>query len=144
MRARDIMSPNPLVVTATDPVSRAAEIMRDAEIGIVPVVDDRERRHLVGVITDRDIAVRCVARQHLPACEVRLHMSGDHLHTVAPDDDVSHVIASMSHEQVRRIPVVSEEGQIVGMISQADLATKVGPEQPLDVERVLESVSARR
>ncbi|MBW8770679.1 MAG: CBS domain-containing protein [Gemmatimonadetes bacterium] len=131
-------------MTATDPVSRAAEIMRDAEIGIVPVVDDRERRHLVGVITDRDIAVRCVARQHLPACEVRLHMSGDHLHTVAPDDDVSHVIASMSHEQVRRIPVVSEEGQIVGMISQADLATKVGPEQPLDVERVLESVSARR
>jgi CBS domain-containing protein len=144
MRARDIMSPNPLVVTATDPVSRAAEIMRDAEVGIVPVVDDRDHRHLVGVITDRDIAVRCVARQHLPACEVRLHMSGDHLHTVAPDDDVSHVIASMSHEQVRRIPVVSEEGQIVGMISQADLATKVGPEQPLDVERVLESVSARR
>src|SRR6476660_2839287 len=92
MRARDIMTSNPLVVTATDPVSNAAEIMRDAEIGIVPVVDDREARHLIGVITDRDIAVRCVAQRHVPACEVRLHMSGDHLRTVAPDDDVSRVI----------------------------------------------------
>ena len=143
MRARDIMTSNPLVVTASDPVSHAAEIMRDAEIGIVPVVDDREQRRLIGVITDRDIAVRCVARQHLPACEVRLHMSGDHLCTVAPDDDVSRVIASMSHDQVRRIPVVAEDNRLVGMISQADLATKVGPEHPLDVERVLESVSAK-
>jgi CBS domain-containing protein len=143
MRARDIMTSNPLVVTASDPVSRAAEIMRDAEIGIVPIVDDRERRHLIGVITDRDIAVRCVAQRHVPACEVRLHMSGEHLHTVAPDDDVSRVIASMAHDQVRRIPVVADDGRLIGMISQADLATKVGPDHPLDVERVLESVSAR-
>jgi CBS domain-containing protein len=143
MRARDIMTSNPLVVTGTDPVSHAAEIMRDAEVGIVPVVDDREARHLIGVITDRDIAVRCVARQHIPACEVRLHMSGDHLHTVGPDEDVDRVIDSMSHDQVRRIPVVAEDGRLVGMISQADLATKVGPDNPLDVERVLESVSAK-
>src|SRR6476469_9961456 len=97
MRARDIMTSNPLVVTATDPVSNAAEIMRDAEIGIVPVVDDREARHLIGVI------------------------------------------AAMAHGQVRRIPVVAEDNRLIGMISQADLATKVGPECPLDVERVLES-----
>ncbi|HEX7977045.1 MAG TPA: CBS domain-containing protein [Gemmatimonadaceae bacterium] len=137
------MTSNPLVVTASDPVSHAAEIMRDAEVGIIPVVDDREHRHLIGVITDRDIAVRCVARQHLPACEVRLHMSGDHLCTVGPDDDVSKVIAAMSTDQVRRIPVVSEDRQVIGMISQADLATKVGPDHPVDVERVLESVSAK-
>ncbi len=119
MRARDIMTPNPLVVTPSDPVSHAAEIMRDAEIGIVPVVDDRERRHLVGVITDRDIAVRCVASQHIP------------------------VLASMTHARVRRIPVVAEGNRLVGMISQADLATKLGPAQPLDVEKVLESVSLK-
>ena len=143
MRARDIMTSNPLVVTGEDPISQAAEIMRDAEIAIVPVVDDREHRHLIGVITDRDIAVRCVANKHIPACDVRLHMSGDHLHTVAPDDDVDRVIEAMSHDQVRRIPVVAEDGRLIGMISQADLATKVGPEKPLDVERVLESVSAK-
>lgn len=143
MRARDIMTPNPLVVTGSDPVSHAAEIMRDAEIGIVPVVDDREHRHLIGVITDRDIAVRCVASMHIPACDVSLHMSGEHLHTVKPDDDVSSVLASMTHDQVRRIPVVAEDNRLVGMISQADLATKLGPEKPLDVERVLESVSAK-
>jgi CBS domain-containing protein len=143
MRARDIMTPNPLVVTPSDPVSHAAEIMRDAEIGIVPVVDDREHRHLVGIITDRDIAVRCVASMHIPACEVRLHMSGEHLHTVAPDDDVSSVLTSMTRDRVRRIPVVAEDNRLVGMISQADLATKVGPERPLEVEKVLESVSAK-
>jgi CBS domain-containing protein len=143
MRARDIMTPNPLVVTPGDPVSRAAEIMRDAEVGIVPVVDDREHRHLIGVITDRDIAVRCVASQHVPACDVSLHMSGEHLCTVGPDADVSSVLASMTHDRVRRIPVVAEDNRLIGMISQADLATKVGPEQPLEVEKVLESVSVR-
>jgi CBS domain-containing protein len=143
MRARDIMTSNPLVVTGTDPVSQAAEIMRDAEVGIVPVVDDREHRHLIGVITDRDIAVRCVAQKHVPACDVRSHMSGDHLYTVGPDDDVSRVLEFMSHDQVRRIPVVAEDMRLIGMISQADLATKLGPDHPVDVERVLESVSAR-
>jgi len=122
MRARDIMTPNPLVVAPTDPVSHAAEIMRDAEIGIVPVVDDRERRRLIGVITDRDIAVRCVASQHLPACDVRLHMSGEHLCTVAPDDDVSTVLALMTHDRVRRIPVVAARrnaGKIAAAITKA-------------------------
>ncbi len=143
MRARDIMTPNPLVVTPSDPVSRGAEIMRDAEIGIVPVVDDREQRHLVGLITDRDIAVRCVASMHVPACDVSLHMSAEHLCTVRPDDDVSSVLASMTHDRVRRIPVVAEDNRLIGMISQADLATKLGPAQPLEVEKVLESVSVK-
>ena len=143
MRARDIMTSNPLVVTGEDTISHAAEIMRDAEVGIVPVVDDREHRRLIGVLTDRDIAVRCVSHKHVPACDVRLHMSGDHLHTVAPDDDVDRVIEAMAHDQVRRIPVVADDGRLIGMISQADLATKVGPDNPLDVERVLESVSAK-
>jgi len=143
MRARDIMTSNPLVVTGEDTISHAAEIMRDAEVGIVPVVDDREHRRLIGVLTDRDIAVRCVSHKHVPACDVRLHMSGDHLYTVAPDDDVDRVIEAMAHDQVRRIPVVADDGRLIGMISQADLATKVGPDHPLDVERVLESVSAK-
>ena len=123
MRARDIMTSNPLVVTGEDTISHAAEIMREAEVGIVPVVDDREHRRLIGVITDRDIAVRCVSHKHVPACDVRLHMSADHLHTVAPDDDVDRVIEAMAHDQVRRIPVVADDGRLIGMISQADLAT---------------------
>jgi len=143
MRARDIMTSNPLVVTGEDTISHAAEIMRDAEVGIVPVVDDREHRRLIGVLTDRDIAVRCVSHRHVPACDVRLHMSADHLHTVAPDEDVDRVLEAMAHDQVRRIPVVADDGRLIAMISQADLATKVGPDHPLDVERVLESVSAK-
>ena len=144
MRARDIMTREPGVVTPNDPISHAAAMMQERDVGIIPVVDDLKTMQLVGVLTDRDIAVRCVASQHLPACDVRLHMSGEHLCTVAPDDDVSTVLALMTHDRVRRIPVVAEDNRLIGMISQADLATKVGPQSPLEVEKVLESVSVRQ
>ena len=143
MRARDIMTSDPFVITPEDPISHAAEIMRDHEVGIIPVVDDPQARRLLGVITDRDIAVRCVANLHMPKCDVSRHMTGEHLHTVKPDDDVAVVIAIMKHDQVRRIPVVSDGNRLEGMISQADLATKLGPTQPLAVEKVLESLSVR-
>ena len=144
MRARELMTANPVFVTPNEPVSRAAEIMRDSEIGIVPVVDDVRAKHLIGVITDRDIAVRCVAAMHLPACQVRIHMTRERLHTVSPDDDVHQVLEVMAHDQLRRVPVVSEGDRLEGMISQADIARRLGAQVPLEVERVLESVSADR
>src|SRR5215212_5841147 len=108
MRARDIMTADPEVVTKDEPVSRVAAMMRDAEIGIIPVVDGLESRHLLGVITDRDIAVRCAASMHMPACHVEEHMTSADLFTVAATDDVEQVVARMEHDCVRRIPVVSD------------------------------------
>lgn len=144
MKARDLMTSNPSFVTPNDPIARAAQIMFDFDVGIVPVVDDQISKHLVGLITDRDIAVRCVAKKHDSGCPVRDHMTAQHLDTVRADDDASAVISLMEREQVRRIPVVTDDNRLEGIIAQADLAEKLGPKEPLKVEEVLERVSARR
>ena len=141
MRARELMTPTPSYVTPDDPLSLAAELMRELDVGMVPVVDNHDAKHLTGVITDRDIAVRCVARHHEPWCRVRDHMTGRALHTVHPDADATDVLELMEREQVRRIPVVRDDDVLMGIIAQADIATKLGPASPLEVERVLERVS---
>jgi CBS domain-containing protein len=119
-KARDIMTANPQVVTTTDSVSRAAEIMRDSDVGVVPVVDDQGSMRLAGVVTDRDIAIRVVAEGLKGDTSTRDVMSSG-LATVGPDDDLSQVLDLMKSEQVRRIPVV-ENDRLVGIIAQADVA----------------------
>lgn len=121
-KARDIMTANPQVVTPTDSVSRAAEIMRDSDVGVVPVVEDQGSMRLAGVVTDRDIAIRVVAEGRKGDTSTRDVMSSG-LATVGPDDDLSHVLDLMKSEQVRRIPVV-ENDRLVGIIAQADVATQ--------------------
>jgi CBS domain-containing protein len=125
MKARDIMTSNPEVVTPQDTVRRVAQIMRDHDIGLVPVVDDRTNMRLSGVITDRDITVRYVAEGNTGDATVGQLMSGGTISSVSPDADVKDVMNQMKSEQVRRIPVC-EGTRIVGIIAQADLATE-GP-----------------
>jgi CBS domain-containing protein len=120
MKARDIMTSNPRCVTASDSISRAAEIMRDTDVGIVPVVEDSGSMRLAGVVTDRDIAVRIVAEGRDGNVNVREIMSSG-LATVRPDDDLNRVTELMKREQVRRVPVV-EGDRLVGIIAQADVA----------------------
>jgi CBS domain-containing protein len=141
MRARDVMTRDPIVVTPDEQVAKAAEIMRERDVGIIPVVDDREQRHLRGVITDRDIVVRCVAAGHGPDCRVADHMTDAHLDTVRADAPVDAVIERMGRDRVRRIPVVDARDHLVGIIAQADLALRLGPSEPRRIEELLEHVS---
>lgn len=131
-KARDIMTANPQVVTREDSVTRAAEIMRDSNVGVVPVVDDQGSMRLAGLVTDRDIAVRVVAEgrnsQDIRAREV---MSSG-VTTVRPDDDLDRVMDLMKREQVRRIPVC-EGDRLVGIIAQADVATESSDRKTGDV-----------
>ena len=112
MKARDIMTEYAQAVLPTDPISHAAALMRDSNIGFLPVVDDRESKHLIGVITDRDITIRHVAAADQDDCPVNRHMTGQHLVTVAPDADVEEVHKLMREHQVRRIPVTDSAGGI--------------------------------
>jgi len=122
MKARDIMTSNNLeCVTREDSLQEAARRMRDADVGALPVVEDRQSMRLVGVITDRDIAVRHVAGDNSAECRVGDHMTDGRMHTVSPDDDVDSVMRTMKSEQVRRVPVCEGE-RLVGMIAQADIA----------------------
>ena len=140
MRVREIMTADPRFVVPQDPIARAAEIMRELDVGIVPVVTNATERRIEGVITDRDITVRCVADRHAPGCRVADHMTSDHLATVGPDAHVSEAENRMRAGRVRRI-LVAEGGRLVGIVAQADLATKLGPTSPVEVERVLEFIS---
>lgn len=124
MKIQDIMTKDPSCVTANATVREAAQVMKREDVGIVPVVDGQNDRHLVGVVTDRDIAVRCVAEGKDGTCRVRDVMSADDLATCSADDDVGNVMEAMRTEKVRRIPIVDERGLLVGIVSQADVLLK--------------------
>jgi CBS-domain-containing membrane protein len=141
MNARALMTPEPTVVAADESISRAARLMRTMDVGMLPVVDDSTQRRLVGVLTDRDIVVRCLAEGHLVDCRVRDHMTGEPMVTIGPDTALRDIANLMERYQVRRLPVVGAARRVVGIVTQADLARRVGPENPQLVEEVLERIS---
>jgi CBS domain-containing protein len=121
MKARDIMSSDLECVTREDSLQQAARLMRDHDIGALPVVEDTRSMKLIGVITDRDIAVRHVAEGNDPDSKVGDYMTSGNLYRVSPDDDLESVTRTMESHQVRRVPVC-EGDRVVGMIAQADIA----------------------
>ncbi len=135
MRVRDIMTGDPRSVRPEDTVKDAARVMRDGDFGAVPVID--REKHLSGIITDRDIAVRCVAEGHDGSCTVAEHMTRQ-TRTVRSDDDVDRAMEVMRAERVRRVPVVDDE-RVVGIVAQADLARQVRDEGA--VEATVEKIS---
>ena len=124
MRIHDIMTRDPSCVTPDATVQEAAQIMKRDDVGIVPVIEGSSSRRLIGVVTDRDIAVRCVADGRDGSCRVRDAMSADDLATCQLDDEVDNVMDAMRTEKVRRIPIVDERGSLVGIVSQADVLRK--------------------
>jgi CBS domain-containing protein len=124
VKIQDIMTKNPSCVTPSATVREAAQIMDREDVGIVPVVENEGERRLVGVITDRDIAIRCVAANRDGNCRVADVMSSDNLMTCGVEDHVNRAMDAMRSEKVRRIPVVDERGGLVGIVSQADIVRK--------------------
>jgi CBS domain-containing protein len=119
MKVSEIMSSDVQVISAEQPIQEAARLMMDADTGALPV-GDGER--LIGMVTDRDIAVRAVAEGRGPETPVRDVMSERPLFAW-DDQDVDEVALQMSDAQVRRMPVLSREGErLVGIVSLGDLA----------------------
>ena len=140
MKARDIMTKNPRTVTPETAMPDAARMMKEEDVGILPVIDPGSRR-LVGVVTDRDIAMRCVAEGHDSSkCSVREAMSAN-VSTCREDDDVDAVMRTMGSEQVRRIPIVDERGDLVGIVAQADIMTGADDRK---AEKTVERISEKR
>nr|WP_253667987.1 CBS domain-containing protein [Streptoalloteichus tenebrarius] len=106
----------------------AARMMRDLDVGALPICGEDQR--LKGVITDRDIVVRCCAEGH----DLRTTKAGDYagrLHWVSADADLREVLDMMEREQIKRLPVIDVEGghRLIGMISEADLARNITDDQ---------------
>jgi len=139
MKAQDIMSGDPVCVTPDTLLNDAARLMRDRDIGMLPVVDGDGSSRLVGLITDRDITVRHVAKGHKgAACKVREAMSDD-VTTCRADADVADVMNTMGSEQIRRIPVVDEREMLVGVIAQADIVRRV--DDAIAADRTIQQIS---
>lgn len=139
MKIQDIMTKNPACVTPNATVREAAQVMLREEVGIVPVVSDNSDRELVGVITDRDIVVRCIADGKDGSARVRDVMSGSDLMTCQQHEDIESLMNAMRTEKVRRIPIVDERGGLVGIVSQADVVLK--GRDGANAERTIEEIS---
>ena len=138
MDARDLMTAGPDCCRADDDIERALSIMDRRECGAVPVVDENER--IVGIVTDRDILFGVRHNQgRLEGLRVEPCMTKDPV-TVRENDSAEDVLRVMTRERVRRIPVVSGDGRVVGIIAQADVAT--GVEDDALVARYLREISA--
>lgn len=121
---RDLMTSNIETVRPDQTAREAASFMLSADTGSIPVCEDDR---VIGMITDRDIAVRGVAEGKGPECSVRELMTSDVV-CARQDDDVKSVAAMMSDAQVRRLPVVDDNDRLVGMVSLGDLARESGGE----------------
>jgi CBS domain-containing protein len=115
---RDTMTSDPTTVEPHATAQEAARLLESEDVGSLPVVEDGR---LVGMITDRDIAIRAVARDLPPSTPVADVMSREVLYCFE-DEDIQHVAANMGDQQVRRLPVLSREKRLVGIVSIGDLA----------------------
>ena len=140
MLAKEIMTRDPACCTPSDTLQSAARLMSDQDCGCLPVVEGSGRMKVVGVLTDRDIAVRGVARGKLPSSKVNDVMSPAPA-CCSPDDDINEVERIMVERQVRRVPVVDGDGRIAGMIAQADLARDNRATSDREVGRIVEKIS---
>lgn len=138
MKVQDIMTGEPSVVTPDSTAREAARLMKEIDSGVIPVVESSSSMKLVGVVTDRDIAIRLVAEGLAADCRVADVMSAGALATARPSDDVDRVMETMSREQVRRIPIVDERGSLVGIVAQADIVRKADDRK---AERTVEEIS---
>ena len=134
MLVRDIMTRDVQLLAPSDTIEQAARIMRDENIGSLPVASgDR----LVGYVTDRDLVIRALAEGRTPDLQIDNVMT-DRILYCFEDEDVEDVALNMAHNQVRRLPVISREKRLVGIVALGDLATK-GTD--VSAEDALEGVS---
>lgn len=136
IRCREIMTS--IVQTATRDMSLrdVAEMMRDGDMGSIPVVDDGK---LVGIVTDRDIVVRAIAQGKGASTAVGEAMTTE-IFSVGPDDFVFEAIRLMGDKQVRRVPVVDGSGSLAGIIAMADIALEMEDER--EIAETLEEISS--
>jgi CBS domain-containing protein len=115
---RDAMTSSPKTVSPTTTAPDAARLMKSEDVGALPIVDGDK---LVGVVTDRDLAIRVLAEGKSPDTAVSEIASKDVV-TVDPDQTLEEAARLMAEHQVRRLPVVEEDGKLVGVLAQADVA----------------------
>ena len=127
---RDLMTTNPRSLESGSTVMEAARLMRDEDAGIIPVVEGEK---LVGTVTDRDIAIRVVAEGKSPESVTVGEIASRELVTIDPQQELDEALRLMARHQIRRLPVVEEDGRLVGIVAQADIARNASDEKTGDL-----------
>ena len=129
-KASDVMTASPQTVTEKQTIREVARLMVDKDCGALPVIGENGRK-VIGMITDRDIVVRLVAEGKDPSSSKVSDAMSRNARTVGEDMPLNQVMELMSKEQVRRVPVVDRNGELVGIVSLADLANQSGDDRKL-------------
>ena len=136
MRCREIMSARVKTAGKATTLQEVAAMMRDGDMGAMPVVEDGK---LVGIVTDRDIVVRAIAGGKPVSTPIEEAMTTE-IFYVRPDDFVFEAIQLMGDKQVRRVPVVNDDGSLAGIIAMADIALEMEDER--EIAETLEEISS--
>ena len=124
-KCHEVMTKDPVCCLPNDSVAKAAQLMKSENIGSIPVIDNEQSRKLVGIVTDRDLALKIVTGA-LDAKTTMVKTVMTHkVVTCHADDDLQKALEAMAEHQLRRLPVVDDNHRIVGIIAQADVATRV-------------------
>jgi CBS domain-containing protein len=138
-KCNEVMTKNPVCCLPDDSAAKAAELMKSGNIGSIPVIENAQNQKLVGIVTDRDLALKIVSEgRDAKSTKVEAVMTRKVV-TCLADDDVQKALDAMAEHQLRRIPVVDNANRVVGIIAQADVATRV--DQPEKTAEMVKEIS---
>jgi CBS domain-containing protein len=141
MFIKEIMTPDPACCTPDTTAREAAALMRDRDCGAIPVVETQEGRRPIGIVTDRDLAVRGLADGHGPDTPVRELMT-ERPRAALADDEIETVRQVMMQQKLRRVLVTDAGGATIGIVAQADLARHEEAVSDRELGKVVEAISA--
>ena len=143
-KCNEVMTKNPVCCLPNDLVAKVAQLMKSENIGSVPVIENEQTQKLVGIVTDRDLALKIVAKGHdARSTKVDAVMTRQVV-TCRAGDDLQKALDVMAEHQLRRIPIVDNDNKIVGIIAQADVATRVNrPEKTAAMVKEISQSNAK-
>jgi CBS domain-containing protein len=138
-KCNEVMTKNPVCCLPNDSVAKVAELMKNENIGSIPVIENVQTQKLVGIVTDRDLALKIVSEgRDARSTNVEAVMTRKVV-TCLVGDDLQKALDAMAEHQLRRIPIVDNDHKIVGIIAQADVATRV--DQPEKTAEMVKEIS---
>ena len=138
-KCKDVMTQDPVCCLPTDTVSTAAQLMKTEDVGSIPVVEDIQTMKLIGIVTDRDLTLQVIAPERDTSSTLVEDVMTYEVITCRATDDVQKAVDAMAQHQLRRMPVIDSDHRIVGIISQADVATRV--ERSEEIAEMVKEIS---
>jgi CBS domain-containing protein len=139
MKCSEVMTKDPNCCLPTDTAVEAAQLMKSENVGPIPIVNNKDEKKLEGIVTDRDLVVNLVAEGRDPRDTRVSDVMTTSIKTCRADDDVKDAIELMEEHQIRRIPIVDENDRLLGIIAQADIATRM--QSPGTTAEVVKQIS---